>query len=84
MIGGDDFTRVIGETVAAGYDNDCTAATAGSIAGTVLGPRRIPEHWTQPFRNTVYTYINGHPEFRIDDLLARFQRQAERAFAAWR
>ena len=29
-IGGRDFTRVIGETVAMGLDNDCTAATAGS------------------------------------------------------
>ena len=36
-IGKTDFTRVIGETVAMGLDNDCTAATAGSICGAILG-----------------------------------------------
>ena len=34
-IGGRDVTRVIGETVAMGLDNDCTAATAGSLVGAV-------------------------------------------------
>jgi ADP-ribosylglycohydrolase len=81
-IGGDDFTRVIGETVAAGYDNDCTAATAGSIAGTVLGARGIPRHWTSRFHDTVYTYINGHPRLGIEDLLRRFEVQARRTFAS--
>ncbi|HOB19419.1 MAG TPA: ADP-ribosylglycohydrolase family protein [Candidatus Atribacteria bacterium] len=77
MIGGDDFTRVIGETVAMGYDNDCTAATAGSIAGAVLGISRIPGHWYESFNNKVMTYMNGHPEFKIDDVLERFACQAE-------
>lgn len=76
MIGGDDFTKVIGETVAMGYDNDCTAATAGSIAGAVLGIRGIPERWYKNFNNKVLTYINGHPEFEIDDVLERFTHQA--------
>ncbi len=44
-IGGRDFTRVIGETVAMGMDNDCTAATAGSLVGAVVGKQGIPEHW---------------------------------------
>lgn len=84
MIGGKDYTRVIGETVAAGYDNDCTAATAGSLVGTVLGAGGIPEHWTARFHNTVYTYINGHPSLRIDDLIRRFETNARRAFPAAR
>lgn len=80
-IGGTDFTRVIGETVAMGLDNDCTAATAGSIVGAVVGGSGIPGHWTRGFGNRVVSYLNGHPEFGIDDLVERFRRQAERVHA---
>lgn len=45
LIGGRDFSRVIGETAAIGFDNDCTGATSGSIVGTVLGKSNIPLHW---------------------------------------
>jgi ADP-ribosylglycohydrolase len=77
-IGGRDVTRVIGETVAMGLDNDCTAATAGSIVGAVVGRRGVPAHWTRPFHNTVHSYLTTHKKFSIDDLLRRFARQAER------
>ncbi|MDD2503850.1 MAG: ADP-ribosylglycohydrolase family protein [Clostridia bacterium] len=80
MIGADDFTKVIGETVAMGYDNDCTAATAGSIAGAILGTAGIPEHWYRNFNNKVLTYMNGHPEFCIEDVVNRFAKQAETLF----
>jgi ADP-ribosylglycohydrolase len=76
-IGGDDFTKVISETVAMGYDNDCTAATAGSIIGTILGSKGIPVRWYEKFNNKVYSYINGHRLFKIDDLAERFALQAE-------
>ncbi len=77
-IGGTDFTRVIGETVAMGLDNDCTGATAGSLAGAVLGKRGIPKHWYRRFNNKVHSYLKRRPVFRIDDLIARFTRQAQR------
>ncbi len=77
-IGGDDFTKVIGHTVAAGYDYYCTAATAGSIIGTIKGFSGIPEHWYRRFNDTIYTYINGHPKFSIDDVINRFAVQAKR------
>jgi ADP-ribosylglycohydrolase len=77
-IGRRDFTKVIGTTVAMGYDNDCTAATAGSIAGAVLGRAGIPEHWWSPFHNRARSYLTGHLEFAIDDLVERFVVQAER------
>ena len=76
-IGGTDVTRVIGETVAMGLDNDCTAATAGSIVGAVVGKRGVPKKWTRKFNNTVHSYLKGHKKFRIDDLVRRFARQAE-------
>lgn len=77
-IGGKDVTRVIGETVAMGLDNDCTAATAGSIVGAVVGRKGVPAHWSRPFHNTVLSYLKTHKKFRIDDLLLRFARQAEK------
>ena len=78
-IGGTDVTRVIGETVAMGMDNDCTAATAGSIVGAVVGKKGVPEHWYRPFNGTVRSYLIGHPIFSIADLLERFARQARAA-----
>ena len=80
-IGGTDVTRVIGETVAMGMDNDCTAATAGSIVGAIVGRKGVPPHWHRNFNNTVLSYLIGKPKFRISDLAARFTRQAERATA---
>ena len=75
-IGGRDFTRVIGETVAMGLDSDCTTATAGSIAGAIVGKKGIPEHWYRRFNNKAYSYITNHRLFHIDDLLKRFAKQA--------
>jgi ADP-ribosylglycohydrolase len=82
MIGGEDFTKVISQTVAMGYDNDCTAATAGSIFGAARGIAGIPEHWYKGFNNKILTYINGHPELAIDDIIRRFAAQAEKSFAS--
>jgi hypothetical protein len=77
-IGGTDVTRVLSETVAMGLDNDCTAATAGSIVGAVVGGRRIPGHWTKPFDGYVRSYLNGTDTFGIEEILARFTTQALR------
>ena len=79
-IGGRDVTRVLAETVAMGLDNDCTAATAGSIAGAIVGKRGLPSHWYAGFHNTVHSYLIGAEEFRLDDLATRFAKQAEKTF----
>ncbi len=81
-IGGTDFTKVISETVAMGLDNDCTAATAGSMVGAVVGQKGIPKHWTRKFNNTVYSYLIKRKKFAIDDLLRRFEKQARRVYDA--
>ncbi len=76
-IGGTDFTRVIGETVAMGLDNDCTAATAGSIVGAIVGREGIPIHWHKNFKNTVLSYLNGRKRFSISGLIRRFTKLAQ-------
>jgi ADP-ribosylglycohydrolase len=80
FIGGRDFTKVIGETVAMGMDNDCTAATAASIFGAAYGIGSIPEKWYKPFNNKQRTYIKGHEWFKIDQTLKDFETCAKKAF----
>ncbi len=76
-VGGDDYTKVIGETVAMGLDNDCTAATAGSIWGAVYGKGAIPKHWHKNFNNKVHTFLYGRDTFALDDMIDRFVAQAQ-------
>jgi ADP-ribosylglycohydrolase len=80
FIGGRDFTKVIGETVAMGMDNDCTAATAASIFGAAYGIGSIPGKWYKPFNNKQRTYIKGHEWFKIDQTLKDFETCAKKAF----
>jgi len=62
------------------FDNDCNAATVGSIAGAIAGAKGIAEHWTRPFNNKVRSYFHGYPDFQIDDLIKRFTIQARNSF----
>ncbi|MYE27254.1 MAG: ADP-ribosylglycohydrolase family protein [Chloroflexi bacterium] len=80
-VGGDDYSKVIGETVAMGQDNDCTAATAGSIWGAVYGKSAIPKHWYKNFNNKVHTFLYHQTPFAIDDTIDRFIALAEQAHA---
>lgn len=80
-IGGDDYSKVIGETVAMGLDNDCTAATAGSIFGAAYGKGAIPEHWYKNFNNKAHSFIIGVESFAIDDMVDRFTALAEKTLA---
>ncbi|MDD3243562.1 MAG: ADP-ribosylglycohydrolase family protein, partial [Eubacteriales bacterium] len=68
------FTRCISELVAMGQDNDCTAATAGSILGAAYGMKAIDAHWYAKFNGKTLSYLKGIPEMGIDDILARFTR----------
>jgi len=79
-LGGRDVTKVIGNTVAMGMDNDCTGATAGSIVGAAVGKKGVPARWTKPFRGKVRTYLNGHEWFTIPDIVRRFGTVAK---AVW-
>lgn len=80
-IGGTDLGTVISQTVAMGYDNDCTAATAGSIVGAVIGADRIDNHWVKPFGNTIHSYLKGIASLPIDQVLDRFAAQKTRVMS---
>ncbi len=81
MIGGTDVTKVLSQTVAMGLDNDCTAASAGSIAGAIVGARGIPRHWTRRFHDKAITYLDGRRDFSLSGLVRRFARQAAKVWA---
>jgi ADP-ribosylglycohydrolase len=77
-IGKKNITRVLGETVAMGMDNDCTAATAGSIVGAVVGRKGIPPKWYQGFGDTIHSYLIDKKRFSIRDVFRRFAKLARR------
>jgi len=81
-LGALDFTATIGTTVAMGLDNDCTAATAGSILGAVIGGKALPRHWWAPFRSRSLSYLKDHAVFKNTELVERFLAQARRVWEA--
>ena len=78
FLGENDLTKTIGNVVAMGYDNDCNAATAGSIVGAMIGKANIEEKWYRPFRGMVKSYIKNHELMKIDDLIEDYLLQANK------
>lgn len=72
LLGEHDFTKGIGQTVAMGFDNDCTGATVGSILGAYLGIDQIPENWYKPWNDTAVSYLNGIENFKVSDIVDRY------------
>ena len=80
QLGGDDFAKTIGNTVAMGLDNDCTGATVGSLFGACYGFAPIDKVWYEKFNNKIQSYLIDLPVFNIDDVLSRFTKLAEQNF----
>jgi len=75
-LGGKDIGRVIAEAVSMAHDCDCTAATAGSVAGACYGIEALDEHWYKAFGDTVNSFFNGPRTYSISALLAGFEKHA--------
>lgn len=75
-LGKKDIGKIIANAVAMAHDCDCTAATAGSIAGACYGMDCIDVHWYTLFGDTVGSYFNGATEYSINDLLNRYEKFA--------
>jgi ADP-ribosylglycohydrolase len=71
-IGRNDIEKGITETVAMGYDNDCTAATVGSVLGAYLGISRLHQKWYKSWNDKVLSYLNGINEFSLNDIINRY------------
>ncbi len=71
----DDFSAAIGETVTAGWDTDCNAATVGAL--WALGGEDVPSHWTDPWQSRIETSLAGVRELALGDLVERTVKVAD-------
>lgn len=79
LLGESSYSAGIGQTVAMGHDNDCTAATAGSILGAHLGIDAIASQWYQCWNGRIKTFLNNTPWMELEDVISRFHTIAAAA-----
>ncbi|RPI87091.1 MAG: ADP-ribosylglycohydrolase family protein [Chloroflexi bacterium] len=77
LYSGGDFEKAISIAVTCGDDTDCNGANAGAVMGILHGARNLPEKWTAPLRDTLYTNISRWREHRISELARRTVKMAE-------
>ena len=65
------YERTITIAVQLGFDTDCNGATAGSIAGVVLGAHDLPAKWTRPLNDTLRTCVAEFGQVSIADMAGR-------------
>jgi ADP-ribosylglycohydrolase len=80
--GDGDFATTVGMTVQGGWDTDSNAATAGSVAGTVLGAAKLPAHFIDPLQDHTRSAVFGYDNSRISDLARQTISLAERGLRA--
>ena len=66
-----DYSATVGLTVQGGWDTDSNGATAGSVAGVLLGASRLPEHFVAPLHDRVRSALFGFDNSSISDLASR-------------
>jgi len=66
-----DFAKTVTYAVLSGLDTDCNGATAGSIAGVVVGASGLPAEWTRPLNDTLLTAVSGMGTVSISELARR-------------
>jgi ADP-ribosylglycohydrolase len=78
LYGRKDLTQSLGIAATCGMDTDCNCANVGSVLGIILGAEALPEHWTAPLQDTLFTTVSQFRELRISDLAGRTARIAEK------
>jgi ADP-ribosylglycohydrolase len=69
--GDDDYSATVGLTVQGGWDTDSNGATAGSVAGVVLGADALPAHFIEPLQDRTRSALFGFDNSVISDLATR-------------
>jgi ADP-ribosylglycohydrolase len=75
---GGDYERAIAIAVMGGWDTDCNGATAGSVMGTILGAKALPEKWIAPLNDRISSIVIGYTDTRLSDLARRTVRAQQR------
>ncbi|GGI38004.1 hypothetical protein GCM10010988_16810 [Cnuibacter physcomitrellae] len=82
LVRGDgDYERTITTAVSGGWDTDSVGATAGSIAGALLGASALPEKWIAPLHNRLASSVPGFDGIGFDELARRTAALADRHLA---
>ncbi|ACL69222.1 ADP-ribosylglycohydrolase family protein [Halothermothrix orenii] len=71
VYGKGNYEKTICLAVMGGWDTDCNGATVGSILGTLLGAKRLPDKWIKPLNNRIRSSLKGFDNVRIDELAKR-------------
>jgi ADP-ribosylglycohydrolase len=71
LLGGHDLEKVITIAVMGGWDTDCNGATAGSIAGAMIGAAKLPAKWIAPLHDTLNSMIIGYHPIAISECAKR-------------
>ena len=74
--GDGDYARTVGLTVMGGWDTDSNGATAGSVAGVLLGTAALPARFVDPLEDRTRSALFGYDNSAISGLAARTVRLA--------
>jgi len=66
-----DYEKSIVLAVRGGWDADCNGATAGSIAGLLLGADKLPEKWVGVLNDRVMSAVREYNDNKISELAKR-------------
>jgi len=66
-----EYEQAICNVVMGGWDTDSNGATVGSIMGTMLGAKKLPEKWIAPLNNTIRSSLKGFDHSLLSDLAQR-------------
>lgn len=81
LFSGDDYERAITTAVLGGWDTDCNGATVGSVMGAKLGASALPDKWTAPLHDTLYSAIPGFHPIAISECARRSKVLSDRYLA---
>ncbi len=76
------YETAITLSVHGGWDTDCNGATAGSVAGALLGASKLPEKWTGVLKNRLESIVVGLTDNAITDLADRTVAVATKVLTA--
>ncbi|WP_084361627.1 ADP-ribosylglycohydrolase family protein [Herbiconiux solani] len=79
--GAGDYQETITTAVSGGWDTDSVGATAGSIAGGLLGAAGLPARWIEPLHNRLASSVPGFDGIGFDELARRTAAVARSAAA---
>jgi len=66
-----DYEKAISIAVMGGWDTDCNGATAGSVMGTLLGAKALPQKWIAPLHDRISSIVIGFTDMKISALAKR-------------